>query len=67
MELGKLELNGGSLSYMGVPCFKSDQDSIGLIGISFSTNVGVSQLLGSMGLHKLVMNGLGRKIEEKVI
>ena len=64
MKLGDFEWNGRSLTDLGIPRFKSDQDSLGLLGISFSTNIGNSQLYDQIGLHKLVMNGLGRRVDE---
>ena len=37
---------------------KRDQDSIGVICISFSTNVGLSHFWDQIGLFKFVMCGL---------
>ena len=64
MKLGDFEWNERSLTDLGIPRFKSDQDSLCLLGISFSTNIGNSKLYDQIGLHKLVMNGLGRRVDE---
>ena len=42
----------------------SDQDFIGLLGIPFSTNVGITHYRDQIGLFKLVMCGYGDRVVE---
>ena len=41
---------------------KSDQDFIGLLGIPFSTNVGIRYYRDQISLFKLVMCGLVERV-----